>query len=144
MLVSDVIRRAYTIALEDPDNPYRWSADLLLEELNDIILELGHELGLFRNNFTVDIFNGQSEYEYDESITEIQQIRTEGYAGTVIFPSSLQQLVDTGRVPTQDMINAYGTGLTVAFHNASSYGKLMLDPVPKAEETTDVVHVWTP
>jgi hypothetical protein len=143
MKVTDVLRRAYRIANDDPDNPYRWTEDFLLEELNDIILEIGQELGLFKQDYDITIFNGQAEYDYDEDITEIMQIRSEGYQGRVVLPSSLQQLQETGRVPTSDTLNALGTGLTLAFHNSSSYGKLKLDPIPRAEESGTQSHVWT-
>lgn len=143
MTVNSVLERAYRIANDDPDNPFRWTKDLLLEELNDILLEIGHELGLFRSTFTIDIFDGQSTYDYDESITEIQQLRSEGYQGRVVFPTSLQQLTETGRVPTDTVLNGFTSGITLAFHNASSYGKLMLDPVPRAEAPSEQPHVWT-
>lgn len=143
MTALDVVTRAYRIANDDPDNPFRWTPDLLLEELNDILLEIGHELGLFMSTYTIDVFNGQAEYEYDEAITQVTQLRSEGYAGSVVFPTSLQQLTDTGRVPTQNVLNGYGSGITLAFHNASSYGKLLLDPIPRAETATETSHVWT-
>jgi hypothetical protein len=143
MLVSEVINRAFRIAGDDPDSPYRWSSDLLLEELNDIVLEVGQELGLFKQTFDVTIFDGQAEYDYDESITEIYQLRTEGYAGRVIFPTSVQQLTETGRIPTQSVLNGYGSGITMAFHNSSSYGKLKLDPIPRSEDAVENTHVWT-
>lgn len=143
MLVADVIDRAFRIAGDDPDSPYRWRVDDLLEELNDIILEVGQEFGLFKNTFDIRIFNGQSEYDYDEAITEIYQMRTEGYSGRVVFPTSFQQLTESGKVPTQDYLNGYNTGLTMAFHNTSSYGKLRLDPIPRAEDASEIAHVWT-
>jgi len=145
MLVSDVLNRAFRIAGDDPDNPYRWREDELLEELNDIILELGQELGLFKSEFDIEIYDQQAEYDYDESITEVIQMRTEGYSGTVVFPSSLGQLTESGSIPFNEVYNSWGSGLTVAYHNTSSYGKLKLVPTPRSEDAPEgIAHVWTP
>lgn len=141
MIIQKIIDRAYSIIGDNDKN--RWTEAELLEELNSIILEVCHELELTKDTFTIDIFDGQKEYEYDENITEIIQLRTEGYGGTVIFPSSIQQLTMSGKVPTSEVFNSYGSGLTVAFQNMSNYGKIVLDPVPRSEESSDAEHVWT-
>lgn len=142
MTAQEVIDRAYSI-MGDPDGD-RWTPVELLVELNGILLELGHELELFKDDFSIDIFDGQREYEYDESITEVIQLRSDGYAGQVVFPSSLRQLKVSGKIPPVEVSNAFASGITVAFQSVSSYGKIVLDPTPSSSDSDlTASHVWT-
>jgi len=151
MLVSDIVARARYLA-KDVDG-YRWADDQeLVDEINDIMIEIGNELQLFKDTITIDIFNGQAVYDYPDEIIELLEIRVEDYNGSVILPSSLQVHRETGRSNGYSSSNVFlnttgdiSTGYsTVAFSDTVNYGQIRLDPTPVAEARADIQHVWTP
>lgn len=142
MTVQEVVNEVRRITSDR--NSQRFSDADILMVLNTILLKLGQELKLFKNTFEITLYNGQAEYEYDESILEILQMRSTGYEGNVISPTSLSDLPALGRVPPWGGNSDPASGLTLAFHDSSSYGKFKLDPAPQADAIDDAEHVWAP
>lgn len=135
MTVVEVIARARQLT-KDIDS-YRWDDQEFLNELNELKVEVANELQLFKDEITINIFDGQAVYDYSEEITELIEVRSKDYDGAIILPSSLQTFRATGR--TGDAGSP-----SVIFDQTVSYGKIRLDPTPTATERSDILHVWVP